>query len=151
MQSIKKIEPLRKTVTRNIESLSTERGRERVSVWSRVQMSVCVSALPVEHEGRGACGTPQTGSLAVGWAKWARWWPARLTLSSACWQTQSTNAAASGKACRKEITLVNAGCKNYRGWTEMKNNRSKAMTIYYFILSGFANHIIPPQKKLKNT
>lgn len=60
----------------------------------------CVSASPVGHEGRWVCGTPQIESLAVGWEGWARWWPARPTLSSACWQTQNTNAAGSWKACR---------------------------------------------------
>lgn len=65
-----------------------------------------VSTLPVEHEIHGVCGTPQAGSLAVGWQGWARWWPARLTLSSACWQIQSTNAAALGKACKRGQTQV---------------------------------------------
>lgn len=123
------------------------------SEWSTnvcVRPSVCVSALPVECGARGACGTPQAGSLAVGWAGWARWWPARLTPSSACWQTQSTNVAASGKACRRENTLV------YTDWKSngMNRNEKKRVRYYdyigYFILL-FSNHIIPPQKKLKNT
>lgn len=43
--------------------------REKVvytSVSGQARVCVCVSALPVERVGRGACGTPQAGSLAVG-------------------------------------------------------------------------------------
>lgn len=97
-----------------------EKERERklcTQVCLAKHACVCVSALPVERAGRGACGTPQAGSLAVGWGGWARWWPARPTPSSACWQTQSTNAAASGKACRIEDTGFH--WKGYRGRIEI--------------------------------